>query len=269
MSEPLSSPVKLKELCDYLESIAPLHLQESYDNSGLIVGHPETEVKAVLCCLDATEEVLREAQSTGCNLVVAHHPIVFRGLKRFNGLHYVERAVMFAIKHDIAIYAIHTNLDNILINGVNSQLAARLDLMDTTILRPHEPGADVGAGLIGLLKAPVPPIDFLRFVCKSFQIKTLRHTAILKEKWTKIALCGGSGSFLIQDVIDSGADLYISADIKYHEYFEANAKVTIADIGHYESEFFTIEHLAGLISEKFRNFATHCTKMNTNPVQYL
>jgi putative NIF3 family GTP cyclohydrolase 1 type 2 len=242
MSEPLSSPVKLKELCDYLESIAPLHLQESYDNSGLIVGHPETEVKAVLCCLDATEEVLREAQSTGCNVVVAHHPIVFRGLKRFNGLHYVERAVMFA---------------------------ARLDLMDTTILRPHEPGADVGAGLIGLLKAPVLPMDFLRFVCESFQIKTLRHTAILKEKWTKIALCGGSGSFLIQDAMDSGADLYISADIKYHEYFEANAKVTIADIGHYESEFFTIEHLAGLISEKFRNFATHCTKMNTNPVQYL
>lgn len=261
--------IYIKDLCQYLEEIAPLHLQESYDNAGLITGHPDWEVKAVLISLDATESVIDEAISLGANMVISHHPIVFRGLKSFTGNHYVERAIIKALKNDIALYAIHTNLDNVLINGVNQKIADKIVLQNCTILSPKMSNIpDIGAGIIGELAHPLPISDFLAHIKKSLQCHSIKYTSPLKRPVHKVAICGGSGSFLIPEAIRSGADVFITSDLKYHEFFEANDKIILMDIGHFESEQFTIELLFELISKKYRNFAAHCTKTNTNPVQY-
>ncbi len=350
--------MKISELINYLELIAPPALQESYDNAGLIVGKPDRKITGVLVCLDSTEEVIQEAMQLGCNLVVAHHPIVFRGLKRFNGKNYIERAVMKAIKHKISIYAIHTNLDNVYHYGVNSMIAEKIGLSNTQVLVPKqtnkklitfadmdnsdairaalfEAGAGeingsqqlsystvgastqdgkgfgqvklevtfpsylerkmiatlhhvhpsnqpvydiitldnkntmVGSGMIGTLKKPMAALDFLKHLKQSMQVNCIKYTKTLGKKISKVALCGGSGGFLLKDAIAQKADIFITADYKYHEFFDANDQIIIADIGHYESEQFTIQLLDEIIKKKFRNFATHCTKVNTNPVNYL
>jgi dinuclear metal center YbgI/SA1388 family protein len=323
-----------------LEEVAPPLYQESYDNAGLIVGDPQTEVTGAVLCLDAIEAVIDEAIERGCNLVIAHHPIVFKGLKRFNGKNYVERTVMKAIRHDVAIYAAHTNLDNVLNQGVNARIAQRLGLQQTGILAPkavwkkmywtlpesdrprveaalagfsgiraqwsatgaadalslsltcpagrqndlqaalsnfgqpevqalENPTPDIGSGLIGQLPHPLPEIDFLKQVKETMQTAVVRHTRLLGKEVQTVALCGGAGSFLLPQAIARGADVFITGDYKYHEFFDADARILIADIGHFESEQFTIELFYEILSGKFPNFALHCTKVNTNPVQYL
>lgn len=261
---------KIHHILSILEAVAPPHLQESYDNAGLIVGDPDAAVKGVLFCLDSTEAVVDEALSLGCNLVVAHHPIVFRGLKRLNGANYIERTVIKAVQQNVAIYAIHTNLDNVHRQGVNAKIAEKLGLSGTRILAPKT-GADaeIGAGLIGQLSKPMEEQTFLEHVKRAMQTDCVRYTALRGKPVSTVAVCGGAGSFLLPDAIRAGADAFVSADFKYHEFFDAEGKLVIADIGHYESEQFTIELLYEIIREKLPTFALHLTKQSTNPVYYL
>lgn len=261
--------MKIKDILSTLESIAPPYLQESYDNAGLIVGDPEAAVTGVLFCLDSIEAVVNEAVEKGCNLVVAHHPIVFRGLKRLNGANYVERTVMQAIRQKVAIYAIHTNLDNVYHLGVNTKIAEKLGLTNTRILALKPGQTDIGAGLLGELPTPVSEMEFLQNVKKSLRTNCVRHTALRGKAVRTVAVCGGSGSFLLPDALRAGADVFVTADFKYHEFFDAEGKLVIADIGHFESEQFTIELLHDIVREKFPTFALHLTEVNTNPVFYL
>lgn len=261
--------MRIADIVAVLEEIAPPHLQESYDNAGLIVGQWQTPVSGVLFCLDSTEAIVDEAIAKGCNLVVAHHPIVFRGLKRFNHASYVERTVEKAIRAGVAIYAIHTNLDNVLHRGVNTQMAARLQLQRCAILAPKPGQTDIGSGLVGYLSAPMAEMDFLQWVKTQFHAGAVRHTALRGRPVEKVALCGGSGSFLLGEARRAGADVFVTADFKYHEFFDAEGALIIADIGHYESEQFTISLLRDIVQEKFPTFALQCTNLNTNPIQYI
>ena len=261
---------QIGDLIDYLEEIAPLHYQESYDNSGLIYGNRSKVITGVLISLDLTEQVLEEAIEKGCNVVVSHHPIIFSGIKKFSG-HYVDRTIEMAIKNDMAIYAIHTNLDNVLDNGVNSKIAEILGLEDIAVLvekKDLDPNQRVGSGVLGNLNTSMEAGQFLDMLKDKMELKVVKHTALLKNKIRKIAVCGGSGSFLLPAAIACVADVFITADFKYHEFFDADGKIVIIDIGHYESERFTINLLYDLITKKFSNFAAHCTKWDTNPVKY-
>jgi dinuclear metal center YbgI/SA1388 family protein len=263
--------MQIKSILTHLESIAPTRLQESYDNAGLITGDANWACSGVLFCLDSTEAIVDEAIALGCNLIVAHHPIVFKGLRRLNGKNYVERTIIKAIKNDIAIFAIHTNLDNVYRSGVNAKIAEKLGLHNTRILSPKQGENDlnIGAGVIGDLISPMNETIFLQFVKNTMRAGVVRYTKLLDKKISKVAVCGGTGSFLLQDAIRAGADAFVTADFKYHEFFDADQLILIADIGHFESEQFTIELLFALVSEKFPNFALHCTKTTTNPVNYL
>ncbi len=264
--------MQLKELIAFLEKIAPPHFQEEYDNSGLIVGHPSLEIRNVLVTLDSTEEIVDEAIANECNVIVAHHPIVFSGLKKINGYNYIEKTIIKAIKNDIAIYAIHTNLDNVLVNGVNGHIAHRLGLSDIQTLAPKKDLTDsdytVGSGAIGLLDTAMDEADFLQFLKEKMELSVIRHTGFLGKPIKKVALCGGSGRFLLTSAIKQGADVFISADFKYHEFFDADQKILIADIGHYESEKYTIDLLQQLINENFSTFAARSTEKTTNPIKY-
>ncbi len=350
--------MQLKELIAHLETIAPPSYQESYDNARLIVGDPQMEIAGVVVCLDSTEAVLEEAIALGCNVIVAHHPIVFKGLKSLTGKNYVERVVIEAIRHNIALYAIHTNLDNVFHQGVNAKFAERLGLINTRILAPkgamkklvsyvptdhsdavrnalfangagqipgfeqlshaslgvgsqngsgaaevrlevlfaaplqrqilralmdHHPATnvpyeltaventnvEVGSGMIGELAAPEYEKPFLQFVKKTMKAGCVRHTRLRSRKISKVAICGGAGSFLLPHAKAQGADIFITADYKYHEFFDADGSILIADIGHYESEQFTVELLYTIISSKFSTFAVYSTEVNTNPVKYI
>jgi len=263
----------IQEVYDYLHTIAPFQYQENYDNAGLIIGNPHAECTGVLTCLDSTEAIVDEAIALGANLIVAHHPIVFRGLKRFNGANYIEKAVIKAIKNDIAILAVHTNLDNVISNGVNERIAQRLGLVDIAPLAvkkniDQSKGA-VGSGVVGKLKTEMSELDFLHTLKEKMQVGVVKHTKLLGQPVDKVAVCGGVGGFLLEDAKSSGAQVFVTSDYKYHEFFDANAQIIIADIGHYESEQFTINLLQELIRRKFSTFAAHCTKLNTNPVNYL
>jgi dinuclear metal center YbgI/SA1388 family protein len=363
--------MKIAAITTYLESLAPTSLQENYDNAGLITGHAEWECTGIICSLDATEEVVKEAIAKKCNLIVAHHPIIFGGLKKINGKNYVEKTVIAAIKNDIAIYAIHTNLDNVK-EGVNGRIAATLGLTHITMLAEKEntlkklftfvpvekaavvrqaifeaggghignysecsfntigtgtfkagndtnpyvgkkgeqhqeeevkmemifPGwlqgkivaamkaahpyeevaydiitlanqhAGIGSGVVGQLPEPLEEKAFLALLKQKFDVPVVRHTALLGKPVKKIAVCGGAGSFLISKALAAGADIYITADMKYHEFFDANGRMVIADIGHYESEQFTIDLLKEILEQKFPTFAVLKTGVKTNPVQY-
>ena len=263
----------IQELVNFFEKIAPVSFQESYDNAGLITGSPMTEITGVLTCLDAIETVVDEAIQLNCNVIVAHHPIVFRGLKKINGANYVERVLIKAIKNDIAIFAIHTNLDNVFYHGVNKIISNRLNLNDLEILDAkqgvfHE-NQKVGSGMIGLLPEPMNESSFFAYLKEKMDLKVIKHTHFLHKPIQKVAVCGGSGSFLLQKAIDQGAAIFITADFKYHEFFDSNNEIMIADIGHYESEQFTIELIKDLIIKKFSNFAVRSTRIITNPINYL
>lgn len=262
--------MKIKQVTNFLENIAPLEYQENYDNCGLIVGDAKVEVKGALITLDCTEAVIDEAIATGCNLVIAHHPIIFSGLKKLNGSNYIERTVIKAIKNNIAIYAIHTNLDNVY-NGVNAKIAEKLGLINCKVLVPkQEVNSDlVGSGIIGELKTPVNTEVFLESLKTKMQTKCIRHTLIVKEKIQRVAVCGGSGSFLLKNAKAAKADVFITADFKYHEFFDAENKIVIADIGHYESEQFTKDLIYDLLVKNFTKFAVRLSKVNTNPIKYL
>ena len=259
----------LQDIISYLEEIAPPHLQESYDNSGLIYGRPDQEVTGALVSLDCTEDVVEEAISLGFNLIVSHHPIVFSGIKKFSYDNYVHRVVIKAIQHNIAIYAIHTNLDNVLDHGVNQKIAQKIGLNQCAILRPKDTAEPhIGSGIIGEIQQELDPLAFMDHLKSSMNLKTIKHTALIARPVQRVAVCGGSGSFLLADAKAAGADMFITADYKYHEFFDADGTITIIDIGHYESEYFTIELLFELLTEKFPKFAARSTKVVTNPINY-
>lgn len=362
----------MKQIIQFLENMAPPAYQESYDNSGLIVGNIQEDVTGVLVSLDMTEEVVNEAIKQNCNLIVAHHPILFKPLKSITGKNYVEKTILKAIKNDIALYAIHTNLDNVQ-GGVNFHIAERLGLKNVKILAPKmqtlsklttfcpqehsqkvlealwQAGAgqignyqncsfqlegtgtfqpnekaqpflgeqgklekanetrievifpaflqrkmiqvlkqnhpyeevayylhnlenenqEVGSGAVGELSESMNEQDFFVYLKERMNLKFLKHTALLNKPIKKVALCGGSGIFLLKTAIGVKADIYITADVKYHEFFDAENKIVLADIGHYESEIFTKELLHKVLSEKFPNIAVKISQTNTNPVYYL
>jgi dinuclear metal center YbgI/SA1388 family protein len=361
----------IQDIVLVLEKLAPPSLQESYDNVGLLTGNKNWNCKGVLCTLDVTDAVVQEAITKKCNLIVAHHPIIFSGLKKINGNNYVERIVIAAIKNDIAIYAIHTNLDNVL-HGVNAKIADALGLINRNILNPKpkqlkklytyvpqenvqglkdalfETGAgeignysdcsfsvigqgtfkgnklsnpvvgkknvrtyvdevkveiifptwleqklvrtlktnhpyeevayeiinienshqNIGSGLIGELPKPISEKEFLGYLKKQFKLTVVRHTALLNKKVKHVALCGGSGSFLISNALAAKADVYITADVKYHEFFDADGRMLIADIGHWESEQYTITMIFEHLRQNFPNFAVLKTGVKTNSVHY-
>lgn len=364
--------MKIREIISSIESFAPLAFQEDYDNAGLIVGDQEQEAKGALITVDVTEEIIDEAINKKINLIIAHHPIIFVGLKKITGKNYIERIIIKALKNNIAIYAAHTNLDNIQ-GGVNSKIAEKLNLQNTRILAPlnnhlmklvyfvpvghaeqtrkavfdagaghignydmcsynmegvgsFRAGEDthpfvgkknkihyedeirietifpkhlkhkiinalieahpyeevaydiypldnkldkVGAGIIGELAKEVPEIEFLELVKKTFQAQCIRHTKLFNKPISKIAVCGGSGSFLLNEAIKQSADIFISADFKYHQFFDAEDKIIIADIGHFESEQVTKELFYELLIKKFPKFAVYLTEINSNPINYL
>jgi len=361
----------LKDIANFIENFAPLGLQESYDNSGLITGDVNTEINSVLVTLDVTEEVVEEAIQKKAQLIVAHHPIIFSGLKKITGKSYVERTVIKAIKNDIAIYAAHTNLDSVE-GGVNQKICEKLGLENCRILQPNRgqlkklvtfipaekadkvreavfnagagnignydscgfvaeglgsfrgnensnpyvgkkgeihfekevrfetifPGYlqgrvidallkshpyeevaydiyplenkfdKIGMGMIGTLAKPVAETLFLNQLKQTFNTGVIKHTALKGKTVEKVAVCGGSGSFLLNAAIAAGADFFVSGDFKYHQFFDAEDKIVIADIGHFESEQYTKELFYELLTKKFPTFAIHLSEVVTNPVYY-
>ncbi len=362
----------IKNVIERLESLAPLAYQEDYDNSGLLTGSSLDTLTGILLTLDCTEEVVDEAIARSCNLIVAHHPILFKGVKRLVGNMYVERVLIKAIRNNINIYAIHTNLDNV-INGVNKKIAEKIGVKNIRILLPkknslmklvtfapkeyaekvttslHQAGAgqignykncsfsvlgegvfmptgdanpflgehnklekteevrievifpdmiraniiselrqshpyeevayylsalenenqEVGAGVIGELEIPISAEDFLHDLKISMNTACIRHTRITNNPIRKVAICGGAGSFLLSTAIAQKADVFISSDFKYHEFFDADGKIIVADIGHYESEQYTKELLGEFLREKFPTFAIAFSNVVTNPISYL
>ncbi len=265
--------MKIKEVLQYLEEIAPLEYQERYDNSGLIVGDQEVELTGALICLDSTEEVIDEAVELGYNLVIAHHPVIFQGIKKLTGKTYIGRTVLKAIKNDIAIYAIHTNLDNHFCNGVSTKIAHKLGFENLEILDPKREfllrNKQVGTGVIANLDKPFEEMDFLHHIKEKLNLNVIKYTNLRNKPVKKVAICGGACSFLLNKAISVGADVFVTADFKYHEYFNAENKLIIADIGHYESEIYTIELIYDILTEKFSTFAARLTKVITNPVNYM
>jgi dinuclear metal center YbgI/SA1388 family protein len=277
--------LRIHEIVSAFEAVAPLALQESYDNSGLIVGEMGAQVSKALLCLDSTEAVVDEAIAKGCDLIIAHHPIVFGGLKRFTGGDYVQRALIKAIRNNIAIYACHTNLDNVLRGGVNERIAQQLGFEAERVLRPIVAdfgsfvgigGLDdsdvfrtAGAGVLCKLQKPMNVLDFLQHLKAKMGVEVVKYTKCDVEMVSKVAICGGAGSFLIGDALRAGADAFITSDVKYHEFFDAEGKMLLCDIGHYESEKYTIDLFSNILSAKFPKFATIFAGTITNPIDYL
>lgn len=365
--------VKVSDIASWIEEVAPLSFQEDYDNAGLLIGLPDQEVSGVLLTIDVTEAVIDEALALGFNMIVAHHPLIFKGLKKITGKNEVQRCVLKAIKSGIAVYAAHTNLDNVFVNGVSSKMADILQLTNRKTLLPVEnkliklvtfvpelhsyrvrdalfaagagtigdydacsynikgtgtfragegthpfvgqigelhnetevrievvlpeylqnkvvealieshpyevPVYDLyqlqnawdlcGAGIIGQLPKPVDELRFLAEVKQKFKTSVIRHTRLLNKPIQKVALCGGAGSFLISKAIAAAADIYITGDIKYHEFFDAENKIILADIGHFESEQFTKDIFYEIIRKKMPTFAVQISELETNPINYL
>ncbi len=277
--------LRIHEIVSAFEAVAPLALQESYDNSGLIVGDRDAEVTRALLCLDCTEAVVEEAIGKGCDIIIAHHPIVFGGLKRFTGGDYVQRTVIKAIQNNIAIYACHTNLDNVLRGGVNERIAQQLGFDVECVLRPiavdfgsfanqggvvdSEVFRTAGPGILCNLQKPMNVLDFLQHVKERMGADVVKYTKCDVEVVGKVAICGGAGSFLIGDALRAGADAFITSDVKYHEFFDAQGKMLLCDIGHYESEKYTIDLFSNILSAKFPKFATIFAGTITNPIDYL
>ncbi|MGE5355584.1 MAG: Nif3-like dinuclear metal center hexameric protein [Deltaproteobacteria bacterium] len=263
----------IREITDFLESIAPLNIQEAYDNSGLIIGDPDVEFNGALICLDTTPEVVDECIALDYNLIISHHPVIFKGLKKINNDTYIGRAVIKAIKNNIAVYAIHTNLDNAFKDGVSAKIAYKLGLQNLELLNPvlipSSGEAGYGTGIVAELPEPMHDLTFLSFLKHKLGLKCIKYTNLPGKPVRKIAICGGSCSFLIDKALNAGADVFISSDFKYHEFFDAENKMIIADIGHYESEIFTIELIFDKLINNFSNFAARLTSVVTNPIKYL
>ena len=255
----------LQELINYLESQVPLNIQESYDNCGLLTGEPSKSITKTLISLDCTSEIIEEAIQNNCNLIICHHPIVFKGLLKFSSQNYIGKTIIKAIQNNIAIYVMHTNLDKVE-NGVSYAMAKKLQLENITILAPE--AENIGLGAVGQFKTAITHNQFLNLVKNTFHNTPIRYTNFIKDSIQKVALCGGSGSFLLQNAITQKADVYISSDFKYHQFFDANNEITIVDIGHYEAENVSKEIITAILLKKFPTFAFCFSKINTNPVNY-
>lgn len=364
--------MKIKEIVSALDRFAPLPLQDGFDNAGLQIGLTEAEATGALLCLDVTEAVLDEAIALGCNLVISHHPLIFKGYKSITGKDYVERCILKAIRNDMVLYAAHTNLDNAK-GGVNYKIAEKIGLKHLQVLEPkrnsllklvtfvpteqaervrkalfaagcgniggydscsynlkgegtfragenthpfcgsigelhreeevrietilpsykkgevvrallsahpyEEPAFDLyplenewtqaGAGIVGELETPETELEFLKRIKMIFEVECVKHNRLTGREIQKVALCGGAGAFLIPQAICSGADIFITGEIKYHDYFGHEDEILLAEIGHYESEQYTKEIFYSIIRDLFPNFALHLSKINTNPIKYL
>ena len=260
--------MKIREITDCIESFAPLAWQEEYDNAGLIVGRPDDEVHAALLAVDVTEAVLDEAEARGCDLIITHHPLVFRPMKRFNSADYVQRCVERAIRRGIALYACHTNLDSAP-GGMSWQLAAELGIGALQPLQCTRPETQTGFGVVGTLPEPMPVADFLRRVQQRLGVRCVRHTPLIRPQVQRVALCTGAGASLMTEARRSGADLYLTADLKYNDFLQEAGEFMVADIGHFESEYCAINLLFGILSKNLLNFALHKSENSLNPVNYL
>lgn len=271
----ISNDMKVKEILGALEEFAPLALQDGYDNAGLQIGlAKDADATGALLCLDVTEDVVDEAVRKGCNLIVSHHPLLFRPLKSITGSDYVERVVMKAIKQDVAIYASHTNLDSAH-GGVNFKMAEKLGLTDLEWLSPKMQyvrdgeNLEAGEGIIGTLQHPLSQKELMEKVKETFSVKSLRSNMASKASISKVALCGGSGAFLIQKAVAAGADAFLTGEIGYHRFFGHEQEVLLLEMGHYESEQYTLEILRSVIEKKAPGLPVCVTELNTNPIIYL
>jgi len=255
----------VKEIAEALENFAPLPLQEEYDNSGLQVGLTESEVSGVLLCLDVTESVIEEAHRNGLNLIVSHHPLLFHRLSRLTDANYVERCVRKAITYGISIYSAHTNLDNV-IGGVNHMIARRLGLKDITWLRRSSEMS--GSGLVGILPQELAEEQYIEFVKTVFAAECIQYNGSYGKPIRKVALCGGAGSFLIEDAVKCKADAFITGEAGYHDMFGYTGQLLITVTGHYESEQYTIDLFQELLSGWFPTLEIKRTSIRTNSIKY-
>ena len=260
---------KVSEILSYITEIAPLHWQENYDNSGLLVGDANALVDKALLTLDVTEKVIDEAIANSFHLIISHHPLIFKGLKNILTDNTIGRIITKAIKNDISIAAMHTNLDNSYL-GVNRVLAENLGLKDLHILRQNssEDDVQIGSGMVGVLENEMTEKEFLSLVKEKLNVPSLRHSELLERPIKKVAICGGSGSFLINDAKRCKADVYLTADVKYHDFFDADNEILIVDAGHFETEQFTKQLFADIILKKNPNFAVQISSVKTNSVHY-
>lgn len=259
---------KVKDIANAIEEFAPRDLQESYDNAGLQVGEAEMEVSAALLCLDVTEDVMTEARRRGCNMVISHHPLLFSSLKKVTGATAVERIVADAIRHNIAIYAAHTNLDSAS-QGVSYEIADTLDLTDVEVLESKPGNPAVGLGVIGNISG-TPVLEFLRKVKELFKVRDLRYGGPARLLVVnRVAICGGAGASLIPNAVAKGADAIITGDLKYHDFTTWSQEILLADIGHFESELCTKKIFSRIIREKFPNFVTYFSETEKNPINVM
>lgn len=260
--------MRIKEIIAALERFAPLPLQDGFDNAGLQTGVTEAHATGALLCLDVNENVIDEAIALGFNLIIAHHPILFHGIKSLTGKNYIERCLMKAIKNDITIYAAHTNLDNTY-QGVNYKMAEKMGLQNMRFLLPNENRMQGGSGLIGILKHPEEEKDFLRRLKVTFGTDCIKYNGLHGRSIQVVALCGGAGAFLIPKAVEEGADVFVTGEIKYHEFFGHDQDILLTALGHYESEQYTTEIFESIIQSTAPELDIRQTQVNTNPIKYL
>ena len=261
--------MKIKEVLSALEEFAPLPLQESWDNAGLQVGLTEAEVSGALLCLDVTERIVDEAVSKGCNLVVSHHPLLFRGLKQISDLTDVQRTVVKAIQNGVCVVSMHTNMDNAR-GGVNFQIANKLGLTDVAFLAAKRVGdVECGSGVIGMLCEPMAADDFVLKVKRAFGVECAMCNELLRRPVQRVAICGGAGDFLLDEAVAAGADAFITGEMHYHQYFGYEQRVQICVIGHYQSEQYTTEVFREVIGSRCPDVRTEIAETNTNPILYI
>ena len=258
--------MKVRDIALAIEEFAPLSLQESYDNAGLVVGRMEDEVHSALLAVDVTEEVIAEAKQKGCDMIITHHPIIFQAMKRFNSSTYVERCVEETIRSGIVLYAAHTNLDST-IDGMSWRVGQMLGLGNMTVLQStNSEGA--GFGVVGELANEESSEEFMQRVMKIFDVKAMRHSDIVCPSIRKVAICTGSGGSLIDQARKSGADIYLTSDLKYNDFMRHENSIILADIGHFESEYCAIQILFDILSKKIPIFAVRKSVRSCNPINY-
>lgn len=256
---------KASEIFASLEALAPLAFQENYDNCGLQVGFASSEVDKVLVCLDVTEAIIEEAARLGCQLVISHHPLIFKGLKQVSDLSYQQRCIVAALRYGISVYSSHTCLDNAP-GGVNGRIADMIGLTGTSFLQQAPSGLS-GSGLIGELPEETDADLFFHKLQRLFEVQCLRHSQSDGRKIRRVVLCGGAGAFLLPDAVRAGADCFITGELHYHDYFE-NRGVLLAELGHYQSEQFTCELIRDTLASAFPGLGVTITAINTNPIRY-
>tara|TARA_Y100000996_G_scaffold80322_1_gene54833 strand:- start:194 stop:976 length:783 start_codon:yes stop_codon:yes gene_type:complete len=259
--------MKLIDIQNILEEWCPLKNAEDFDNVGLLVGDPNSEINKALITIDTTEDIIDEAISESCNLIITFHPLIFKGIKSLKSENYVNKCIIKAIKNNINIYAIHTNLDNNP-KGVSFKISQKLNLINTSILIHKEENNNLGMGIIGEMNEFKSELNFLEYLKLKMDITKIRHSNLLGKKIKKIAVLGGSGSFGIEEALTKKADCYVTADLKYHDFFKSNKKLLLVDIGHYESEKYTKDLILNYLNKKIPKFACIIAETRTNPVNY-